>query len=841
MGKYSRCYKIFAWVVLAALFVQIAGAQIVTATGKYEKITYSLNSDEVSDASIGLYVYDEILYITVEDLCALTRSEYSEKDGVITIQQGVHTVDLDTGTQTFSDGFQDVSLTILNVDHATYAVPALQFLSYFKATAFVYEDTLYCRMPSFTAWEALGVDYDDSLVDIYELYGGKNTVTFSMCLDIIVDFVMGNASTSDGYLNDAFVEALEVNLSEYDAVKQYTQVTQEQLYDDVHSENGLQFLETIAKFAAEPVDWFIQYYYNKQEKSFVEDAYKAYSAGNVSEVKKYGEKFYEAFTKKNQSRSNAEKIFTSADYVMLFVSSIVEITHQMKYIEATDNLAYHVMGQENLKYLGFEAGDNDWFRIANEFKNVVGVSAASLENTIKEYVTSDSLWEKSIGTIVSTATSISEGTWLFASEAARLLTERFPWTAPLVEAFQADLSGIYLSELQQNVYAVVHTIFQKLQDQPDDPELLEKLIQAEEFYCRVSIAMYENINTAVKEFSSDAEYWTPIFQEKIDRLAVSLYQLTDLQEDSVDECFPMDLSSFQEPGMQSAWGSDQRYQVFEMDLTWEEAEAFCEQMGGHLATITSPEEQTEIFNLIKNGQSAAYWLGGTMSNGEWSWITGESFDYTLWDSGEPNECEENMHVQVYGDNGTWDDTWNEGNVDDGMENHGFIYECDTVNDTNQTRNMVYKYLDEAPIIGKEQYTGNEGDSFVYKIGKHRYTRGETDLDGNSYEHGLEGWVARWNYTEEKSWTYSAFNIGGDYSQLTGQCVLMKSYNTTDFDTTLEISGDGRILGSYHLTPDAIPFDISLDITGVEELKVYFYDNKAAFGGTSFGLTGMELQ
>ncbi len=150
------------------------------------------------------------------------------------------------------------------------------------------------------------------------------------------------------------------------------------------------------------------------------------------------------------------------------------------------------------------------------------------------------------------------------------------------------------------------------------------------------------------------------------------------------------------------------------------------------------------------------------------------------------------------------------------------------------------YLEDMPIIESDQYADNEGDSFVYKIGEHKHTRGNTDIDGVSHTHGLEVWIARWNYTDESSWAYSVFDLGGKYSSLSGKGVLIKSYNTTNFDTTLEFIGDGKLIKSYHLTPASIPFDIDINISGVKQLKVYAYDNKAASGGTSFGLTEMAL-
>lgn len=849
MKKMSKqIQKAVALVVLIAMAFCLADTHPVIASTDYSEKKYSLNSDEVDATSIVMYMYDNIPYISIDDLCSLTRCEQSIENDVVTVTQGIFSVEFDTEAQKFDDGFQNTNLIILETGNDQYAVPALMILSYFKATAFLSGNTLYCRMPPCTAWEALDVDYENSLVNIYDLYGGEGNVTAAMAMDIIVDLIMGNLSTADGYLNDAFVNALSVDMSKYDAVKGYVEDMQEELYEDIQSETGTEMLDAlknVLKLSAEPTEWYIQHYYNMQEQSFVKMAYHAYQKGNSSDVRRYGEKFYEAFTEKNRVRSLAETYFTNANYLMLFISSAMETAQQMKYAEATDNIAYNVMGQENINYLGMDVGDNNWFKIANQFKNVLGVNAGNLQDTAMSYVTSDVLWDDSIGTIVSSATRISNGSWAFAVNIARLFTENFPLTKPLVEAFKADLSGIYLSELQQNAYAVLYQVFQKIQEAPDTPELYEKLIQSEQFYCRASIAMYENLSISAGEFSNNPKYWQNLFQARIDKLAISLYQLTDLQDDGIQECYPLDLATFSvqsnsEQPMDQAW-QDSRYQVFEIDYTWEQARKFCENNGGHLAVITSVEEQEEICQLIQTGQFEAYWLGGTMTGGEWKWITEEPFTYTLWDSGEPNENEEDMHIQIYRDNGTWDDTWNDGDHSSGIKNHGFICEYENLNSTGQESNITYQYLDQVPIIAKDQYDGNEGDSFVYKLGDHRYTRGKMDIDGNTYKHGLEGWVARWNYMDEKSWTYSVFDLGGKYSKITGKGVLMDSYNTTNFDTTLEISGDGRILSSYKLTPDTIPFDISLDINGVDELKVYFYDNRAVSGGTSFGLTEMKLE
>ncbi len=111
------------------------------------------------------------------------------------------------------------------------------------------------------------------------------------------------------------------------------------------------------------------------------------------------------------------------------------------------------------------------------------------------------------------------------------------------------------------------------------------------------------------------------------------------------------------------------YQCFsEPKISWAEAKARCERMGGHLATISSQEENDFIELLGKELKAPSsligfrilyYWIGGIKSNDEWKWITGEPFKFTHWQEGYPdnkwgNHAEEDrlMFQQLKGE---WDD------------------------------------------------------------------------------------------------------------------------------------------------------------------------------------------
>ena len=84
---------------------------------------------------------------------------------------------------------------------------------------------------------------------------------------------------------------------------------------------------------------------------------------------------------------------------------------------------------------------------------------------------------------------------------------------------------------------------------------------------------------------------------------------------------------------------------------WTTARQNCINMGGHLVTITSSAENSFIFNLWPSG-----WIGLTdeVNEGVWRWVTGETYSYTSWNPGEPNNAGNEDYVQFVG-GGKWND------------------------------------------------------------------------------------------------------------------------------------------------------------------------------------------
>ncbi len=84
-----------------------------------------------------------------------------------------------------------------------------------------------------------------------------------------------------------------------------------------------------------------------------------------------------------------------------------------------------------------------------------------------------------------------------------------------------------------------------------------------------------------------------------------------------------------------------RYQFVPGALTWKEAKAKAESMGGHLATLTTKEENEWLlltYRKLLTTQNRNIWLGASedMAGLGWKWVTGEPFTPLGWFPGEPN-------------------------------------------------------------------------------------------------------------------------------------------------------------------------------------------------------------
>ena len=127
------------------------------------------------------------------------------------------------------------------------------------------------------------------------------------------------------------------------------------------------------------------------------------------------------------------------------------------------------------------------------------------------------------------------------------------------------------------------------------------------------------------------------------------------------------------------------YYYFSTPVTWYDAKTLCENMGGHLVSVTSEEETNFLVNLVNDHykeESGCYiWLGATDrdSEGNWKWITGENISYTKWFPDEPNNSIWNEEgAENYAQFYTWQGDWNDTS---GCSKMPFVCEIDSASYT----------------------------------------------------------------------------------------------------------------------------------------------------------------
>lgn len=117
---------------------------------------------------------------------------------------------------------------------------------------------------------------------------------------------------------------------------------------------------------------------------------------------------------------------------------------------------------------------------------------------------------------------------------------------------------------------------------------------------------------------------------------------------------------------ESEGGNGHWYAANTSAMSWFAANAAANQMGGHLATSTSPEENAFLYAFGTSHGLFQPWIGGFQDPaargyvepaGGWRWVTGEAWSYTLWGINEPDNAtpdEDRLEFSTI-DAGEWND------------------------------------------------------------------------------------------------------------------------------------------------------------------------------------------
>ena len=116
----------------------------------------------------------------------------------------------------------------------------------------------------------------------------------------------------------------------------------------------------------------------------------------------------------------------------------------------------------------------------------------------------------------------------------------------------------------------------------------------------------------------------------------------------------------------SSGGNGHWYLVNHESLTWHQARDRAAALGGHLCTLTTPAEDAFVRTYLSAWpDSQGYFhcfLGGLQEPDsvtgilDWRWITGETWSWTGWAPGEPNDCcGGEDYLEIYFNNSGWND------------------------------------------------------------------------------------------------------------------------------------------------------------------------------------------
>ena len=183
-------------------------------------------------------------------------------------------------------------------------------------------------------------------------------------------------------------------------------------------------------------------------------------------------------------------------------------------------------------------------------------------------------------------------------------------------------------------------------------------------------------------------------QELLDKLAESENAITEEETEAETETevvpvFDIETKSETETELNSEVASEagceegnfngHRYMIFDNDKTYHEAEAYCESLGGHLATIHNQEENDYLYRyMVSQGYASAYFgFSDEANEGEWKWVNGDPVFYTNWADGEPNSGRDTEnYAQFYWEYS--DGKWNDGSFGllDVPDSGGSAYICE---------------------------------------------------------------------------------------------------------------------------------------------------------------------
>ncbi|OFY15392.1 MAG: hypothetical protein A2X02_03095 [Bacteroidetes bacterium GWF2_29_10] len=168
-----------------------------------------------------------------------------------------------------------------------------------------------------------------------------------------------------------------------------------------------------------------------------------------------------------------------------------------------------------------------------------------------------------------------------------------------------------------------------------------------------------------------------------------------------------------------------RYYYYNNKVKWQQANTICTSNKAYLASINSLGENNFIQSIITDNSL----IGGTDSVTEktWKWINNETFSFTNWNTGEPNNSGNEDYLEIYKSDGKWNDVSSNSLLNFVMEiapykwSTGANTDTTVVSPTSTTKYFLTVYnggssaIDSVTVTVNEIPVANAGiDQSIYK-------------------------------------------------------------------------------------------------------------------------------
>ena len=727
---FKRCFTLIICfiITLCNIFFFVAKAK------EDNPVLYNLSiiSNEINEKSIIVYIYDNDIFISINDICRLTRSTCEISDSEIRISHGIMEIqiDIEGNKITFWNQSTDFETKQYNGQILVKPYAILELLC--ARCSFIEDDNTLCVfMPSLTSYEA--VDFNLYNKCHYYMYEGDefNTIvrmTVAAFSDLAFDGI-GNFfnklpdilsfNGSNSYIDNALIEISKVKIDEYQAVK-------------------IQINETSEKRNA--------------IFSCVEKA-SSYTESAVNLSSSYTEILKKTIGNSDLSisllRESLSKLTNIADVLSIVKSAEEKLNYDMDSFE----LIGKIMTKDNI---GSIEGTDYIIERADYISEI-------LESRLIDYLetTSEKAKEKILENVIEelakkldTGSSLSIGDvcqFIMAFEIGTnvtkiLMNDEF-------QAWDSDMNAIVLSEIQNTMFKVIQKKYINAFTNYDNTI---KFIDCINLYNRITIAMYSNLKKSNEEFNIYDDSFSGMWDSLCEESAVNSYNLYTcnpkedicsiedfqyyynkhiIKTNQIEETTEFTLSIPKEASTYNGHA----YMVYPESMTWQEAKEYCEKLGGHLVTISDADEQKFVEDLAeKCTDKVSYWLGGYYSDAEWKWVDDTEFSYTNWDSWTDGEKEYRQpdnftgdefylrfanrkmkYENWYSNKGKWNDIANAADGTSGdvpLDSFGVICEWDNISQDNATETEA-----TANIVD----SGTCGDNLTWTLD----TNGQLTIEG----------------------------------------------------------------------------------------------------------------